>query len=487
MRKLLSVLFVLILLSVSSICVLAKVQVGEPVLEKFESPQFYKSGSGVVYQQTFQHSDSGYISIHFSKFDLAPGDYVEISNGQVTHRYDGKGKVIDGNERISDFWATHIPGDSAVVKLISTNPAGGSTFEIDQWVRGYEKEYIDTMMVEIMDTGDEAICSSDDKEWAKCYEGTSMYNKSKTVCRLLINGSTACTGWLLGSEGHVMTNNHCIDSQSDANNTDYEFMAEGASCSTSCSSWFACPGTVEATSGTLVKTSSTLDYSLILLPSNLTSTYGYLQLRDTLPTIGERIYIPQHNAAYGKMLAVNSDVVGGFCEIYSTDESPCMGGPGDIGYYADTEGGSSGSPVIAYGDNMVVALHHCANCPNRGVPIPAIIEDLGTSIPTDAVTQGLTDDMFVKFINMKRKADKYARAVVKIKDTDGNNVVGATVSITWSGTVSGTDSGVTNSKGKVVFKSPNDVGGTFTITVNDVVHSSYTYDPGLNIETSDTI
>ncbi|MCP5103524.1 MAG: PKD domain-containing protein [bacterium] len=56
-----------------------------------------------------------------------------------------------------------------------------------------------------------------------------------------------------------------------------------------------------------------------------------------------------------------------------------------MGYYADTAGGSSGSPVLGYSDNLVVALHHCANCPNRGVPIPSIISDLGGNIPNDAI------------------------------------------------------------------------------------------------------
>src|SRR3546814_8117553 len=53
----------------------------------------------------------------------------------------------------------------------------------------------------------------------------------------------------------------------------------------------------------------------------------------------------------------------------------CSGGANDIGYYCDTQGGSSGSPVIAYNDHLVVSLHHCANCPNRGVPIQAVITD----------------------------------------------------------------------------------------------------------------
>jgi PKD repeat protein len=375
--------------TVTSTPIQAKVQVGEEVQQSFETAHPYIGAKGIVWEQEFHWPNASYIAIHFTNFELAKGDYVEVSSpgGKFVYEYKLKGKKVnDQRESINEFWATHIPGDTAIVRLIGKNKKNGHGFVIDKWARGYEKEYVEAVMAGLEEEASlEAICSADDKEWAKCYLGTDMYNESKAVCRLLIGGTSACTGWLLGSEGHVMTNNHCISTQSSADNTDYEFMAEGATCSTDCSSWGACPGIVEASSGTMIKTSSTLDYTLILLPTNITSTYGYMQFRDTLPTIGERIYIPQHPGAKGKMLAVNSDTDGPYAKVYSTSMTPCMGGPGDIGYYADTEGGSSGSPVLGYTDNLVVALHHCANCPNRGVPIPSIITDLGTNIPNNAI------------------------------------------------------------------------------------------------------
>lgn len=381
-------LLVMLLLAVGTTSLFSLVKVGEEVCESFQTEHPYRGGNGVTLEKVYHWPNAGYISIHFSKFDLAPGDYLEITNPEGTYFYvyNGRGKAVrGGQEIISEFWATHIPGDTAVVRLHSRNPKGGFGFEIDKWVRGYEQTYIQALLAEQEDAETEAICSSDDMEWAKCYEGTTIYEKGRAVARLLMNGSSACTGWLLGSEGHVMTNNHCVDTQSTADNTDYEFMAEGATCATSCASWLACPGTVEATSGTLVKTDYDLDYSLILLPTNITSTYGYLQMRNELPAIGERIYIPQHASAWAKQFAVLSDVDGGYCDVYSTNQTPCHGGPGDIGYYCDTAGGSSGSPVLAYSDHLVVSLHHCATCPNRGVPIPPIITHMGTSVPANAI------------------------------------------------------------------------------------------------------
>jgi len=365
------------------------VQIGDEILEAYETMHPYKGG-GIAFEQVFHNPGSGYIAVHFSAFDLGPGDYVEIfsPDNQFSFTYRGKGKVVRGGEAVlSNFWARHIPGDTAIVRLYSNNRRGGWGFVIDKWVAGYQAHTIEALLTG-MDADIEAVCSTDDKEWAKCYDGTTMYDKGRAVARLLMNGSSACTGWLLGSEGHIITNNHCIGSQSTADNTDYEFMAEGANCTTNCASWLACPGTVEATSGTLVKTDTALDYTLVLLPTNITSTYGYLQFRNSLPTIGERIYIAQHPGAWAKQLAVVSDVDGGYCDIYSTNAAPCTGGPGDIGYYCDTAGGSSGSPVLAYSDHLVVSLHHCGTCPNRGIPIPPIITHMGSSIPANAIGGG---------------------------------------------------------------------------------------------------
>ncbi len=42
------------------------------------------------------------------------------------------------------------------------------------------------------------------------------------------------------------------------------------------------------------------------------------------------------------------------------------------GYLCDTEGGSSGSPVIAASTNNVVALHHLGGCYNKGAHISKI-------------------------------------------------------------------------------------------------------------------
>ncbi|NIM11614.1 MAG: PKD domain-containing protein, partial [Candidatus Aminicenantes bacterium] len=89
---------------------------------------------------------------------------------------------------------------------------------------------------------------------------------------------------------------------------------------------------------------------------------------------------------------------------------------------------------------------------------------------------------------IKKQGKNYtSTAVVTIWDTNNNPVADATVYITWSGVVSGSDSGVTGADGTVKFKSSKVKStGPFTITVDNVTHATLPYNPALNNETSDT-
>lgn len=372
------------------------VKVGEEVSFAYRSPavavQSFVKGQP-QWQIRIEDTRGTYICPHFSHFSLPDGAVavVRSEDGSRSWTYSGQGKGDLGTSG-EGFWGIHIPGQVAIVEIFSPVPLSEGAVVIDRYARGFRQGGLQDLRA--ADT--EAICGTDDSRWAPCYESSepTIYSEARAVARLLINGSSACTGWLVGDQGHLMTNEHCIGSSSAAANTDYEFMAEGSNCSTSCASWFACSGTVVATSATLIQLDSALDYALVKLPTNPTGTYGYMQLRDSAPSVNERIYIPQHPAGYGKKIAVESSASSdqsGYCEVYSTNQPPCSGGPGDIGYYADTQGGSSGSPVLGYSDHCVVALHHCANCPNRGVPIDAIISDLGSNVPPNAMCGGTNE------------------------------------------------------------------------------------------------
>jgi V8-like Glu-specific endopeptidase len=347
-----------------------QLQVGEYYPANIDTPWDYagaEAGEDVAaWRYELSHPGATYIAIHFTDFDLGPGDYLIVSDpaGGQSYTLKGMGKMEAGT-----FWSQHVKGDTAVLELIVTSQAGGQGFLIDQYAAGF---------VDLGDPpGSRAICGNDDKDNAICYEESHPieYDHGRAVARLLINGSGMCTGWLVSNDDHLFTNEHCISSASSALNTDYEFMSEAPNCPDyNCQLCY--PGDVFS-GATLIMVNANLDFCLVQINSgNPAATYGHLTLDNRIPTVGEQIYIPQHPGGRAKEFAIYSTYpsdTGGVPRVYTLNAPPCSGsGYYDVGYFADTEGGSSGSPVLATATHKVIALHHCANCPNRGVPIHLI-------------------------------------------------------------------------------------------------------------------
>ncbi|MEM9290997.1 MAG: PKD domain-containing protein [Acidobacteriota bacterium] len=394
----------------------APVTVGEFVPSVFETPHPYTAIGDkqptLIHSDTIQHLGATYIAVHFQGMRLAPEDYVIVrspDNAQ-SWTYTGSGKGANRVIAKNGWYATHVKGDTAIVELFTTSGTSNRWgYRIDGYARGYNQQEINNFWLqglgEIMNLPEpvyqKSLCGADDSRNAVCYQSSepAIYNKSRAVARLTINGTGRCTGWLVGSEGHLITNEHCIGNANDANNTDYEFEAEANTCGQNCDFAGACRGQIQP-SGTLVQVDAPLDYALVKLPDVVADAYGFLQLRGSGPQTGERIYIPQHPSGWGKRIAVASthqQDTSGFPTITGLGEPSCGGSLPDAGYWADTRGGSSGSPVLGYGDHLVVALHHCRGnspCtnnggdPNRGVPIDFVINDLGSNLPPNSVPSG---------------------------------------------------------------------------------------------------
>jgi len=337
-----------------------------------ETPHPYapsETAGAPAWVDVIEHTGAAFIKIHFSRFDLAPGDRVIVRSpdGGQSFRYENTGRKTSTP---GTFWATFIRGDAAVVELFVSGAGGYYGYAIDRYVPG-EPGLFEGL------PGPESVCGSQDWENAACYSGT-MHERARAVTRYMFQkqGSTyVCSGWLVGSEGHVMSNNHCIEQQSVLDTADFEFMAEG-SCGDFCDSWGFCGGPVWSGSATLVETNSYLDYSLYHLSGGPQNSYGFLQVRESGPVVGEEIFIAQHPNGWGKKISRDSDQdSGGTCKIASLNPNGCAGSPG-VHYYCDTAGGSSGSPVLSASDFLVVALHNCGGCTNSGLNLTGIGDDL---------------------------------------------------------------------------------------------------------------
>jgi hypothetical protein len=379
--------------------------VGEHIKGSFASPSPYQgnpSRDAVLAWSDVIHYESGtYIAPYFSMMDLGPGDYVVLRAPDNSRKWVYENTGVNGQGTKGGFWGIPIYGNTAIVELYVTSDTGGQGYAISQFARGFTRTEMG------FDEG-ESICTADDTQEAKCFMNSEpeVYDKARAVVRIISNGNAHCTGWIVGDEGHILTNEHCVTDQAGANNLTLELMAEGPDCATDCSSSLGCPGIIEATGPTFIKDSAPLDYALLLptgTVNNLPDTYGFMQLRASGAVLNEQIYIPQHPAGWGKRVAFSSsypdDVNGnaGLGQVNSVTEAACSaGGPQDVGYWLDTQGGSSGSPVLGYSDHKIVALHHCRGSgfctsggagddPNRGVPIQNIIADLGADLPNGAV------------------------------------------------------------------------------------------------------
>ncbi|GAX12139.1 hypothetical protein FisN_1Hu064 [Fistulifera solaris] len=345
------------------LCNLASAQVLEKIGDIFPI-QFRSNGVSDIEEKDtplgklyiFTHPGATYIALHFAELDLLEGDSIEVTdaNGGQAYTLTGKGKG-----RGAAFWSQHVKGDTIILNTLkmSHNFDKSSLFVVDEYAAGFESL-------------SETICGTDNKENAACYQSSfpTEYNKSRAVARLLINGSNLCTGFLVSGSNHLLTNYHCIKTAADALNTDYEFMSEAPTCISS-NSQLSHKGAM-FDGAVLIKTSAELDYTLVQLSNgNPSSLYGFLELDEQLAPVGGQVYIPQHPGGKAKQLAIFSshaaDASDGFCHINNVGNTGCGGSfSTNLFYYCDTEGGSSGSPVISRLTNKVVGLHKCGGCTN---------------------------------------------------------------------------------------------------------------------------
>ncbi|KAJ8574838.1 hypothetical protein ON010_g4375 [Phytophthora cinnamomi] len=248
---------------------------------------------------------------------------------------------------------------------------------------------------------DESRCADDNTKRAICYYSDNttqtVYLASRAVARLNTprgSGESAfCTGWLLGNQGHIMTNYHCVSTDAEAAGTTVEFMVEDSACSEGVSCKLnECEGKMVSFTTEFIRSSEVLDYALLKLPTDgaqTAQTYGYLRLKTRDGVVGEQLYIPQHPVGGNKRISLEDDYASKL-GLLRLNASNC--GITGYAYNGDTKTGSSGSPVLSFSDHGVVALHHCGEmCANTGIPAKDIVADLKANGIDVAAFDGIDD------------------------------------------------------------------------------------------------
>ena len=336
---------------------------------------------------TLRYPGASYIKVHFDRLLLLPGDAVTVSDPSGTESQ----RITGGAAQ----WAMSVTGDTALVRLVpaTLDPLGlrqrlagtasGLAVRVDRVARGFSASELaarlaaDQAAKPVRTTSKpESICGGvDDKRDAVCYKSSDpvAYNRSKAVARLLIDGVELCTGWRIGPSNRMLTNHHCFTDSATAANTEVWFNYECAVCG-----GFEVLRPTKVSGDTVLATDQRLDFTLFTVRDFPSITrFGYLELDVRPLQRGEELYIAQHPGGDPRMMAMDTrGTGGGDCSV----ADPAYDGYGqdtDVAYYCDTEGGSSGSPVLSRYTNKVIALHHFGGCPNSGVRADLLYDAIG--------------------------------------------------------------------------------------------------------------
>jgi hypothetical protein len=326
-------------------------------------------------REVFGYPGASYVKLHFRRLAMLPGDYLTVSSpdGKESYRYDAP-KVLDTGR--ADKWAMSVTGDTAVLEMHRAGDALGLSnllgtlgVRVDRVARGFgraeQARQPEGQLTAPGRTGrEESVCGSDTSADAVCYRSADpvAYTKSKAIARLLINGTELCTGWRVGANDRMLTNNHCFTTSSEAYDTEVWFNYQCASCG-----GYDVFQPTKVWAGKVLSTDHTYDYTLFTVGDfKAVEKFGYLQLDTARPVKDQELYVPQHPAGEPTRIAGSLGERAGNCSV----ADPAYTGytaNSDVAYYCDTEGGSSGSPVLSRRTNKVVALHHFGGCPNSGV------------------------------------------------------------------------------------------------------------------------
>ncbi|WP_433827525.1 trypsin-like serine peptidase [Actinoplanes sp. CA-015351] len=324
----------------------------------------YLSGPKV---QKFHYPGASYVKVHFDRMAMLPGDYLTVSNpsGTESYRYDAP------KEPESSRWAMSITGETAVVRMHrAVNPLGLGDLlgdlgvRVDRVAKGFDRTEKASKRQKAGPGREESVCGADTSSDAVCYQSADpvAYTKSKAIARLLINGTELCTGWRVGPQNRMITNNHCLTSTGEAYDTEVWFNYQCAKCG-----GYDVFKPTKVWGDKVLATDKTLDYTLFSVDGFATvEKFGYLTFDTTRPVRGQELYVPQHPAGEPTKIAGAKGDKASNCAVENPDYTGYTA-HSDVSYFCDTAGGSSGSPVLSRRTNKVVALHHFGGCPNSGV------------------------------------------------------------------------------------------------------------------------
>lgn len=330
----------------------------------------------VSWSETIFSPGATFIRVHFDKLNLPDGDYVTVSSPDTDEFWTYSGRGPNGT---GEFWAFAVESDTAVVELHSGPKRRGGQYgvKIDRIAHGTKPLWGDDDNPPV----EKVICGTDGKQNAVCHSGIN----TRPVARLSFQSggsSYVCTGWLVAGSNSstLLTNNHCFDTQSETSTVQARFNYQTTTCTgTTTASYTTYAG------GTFLRTSASLDYTIITLQGNPEATWGEYVATTKTPTVGMLMNFPQHPGGGLKKIGYwkdsgqtqRCDVAGANVSISGYSSGSQMT------YSCDSEGGSSGSPIMDAGTGRIIGLHHLggvggSTCLNSATQMKNVCASAGT-------------------------------------------------------------------------------------------------------------
>lgn len=307
------------------------------------------SDGSMVWSGTFRSPGATGVRLHLEDVKLPEGAaiYVFDRRGQAFGPYTGRAKslwthTVAGDELVLQV---HLPvaerfglaGAKGLFEVVTLSHLG------DRYAFGAG------------DAPEKAFCSWNESciTNAECASIPSGVQALQSAAAYLLydlpGGTYLCTGGLLNdtsSSGtpYLLTANHCFSTQSAATSLEAYFQWT-VPCGGSCGTQFSPPGSVPRTTGaTLLATSATTDFTFVELSQAAPAGSAFLGWSTTAVanSAGTDLYRVSHPS--GSPQAYSEQEV-------NTSAGTCGGYPRGNFIYSDatlgdTEGGSSGSPVV---------------------------------------------------------------------------------------------------------------------------------------------
>ena len=319
-------------------------------------------GGGMVWTGTFRSEGANAVRLRLDNVDLPVGSelYVFGEYGHVFGPYTNGDVVADTGV----LWTNTVAGESISLQLHT--PVSKLRGERAGFFTVGKLSHLGDRYLFGAQAQEKAFCSWNDS----CIRNASCENipnavqvAEDAVAYLLysVNGGTyLCTGGLVNDTAnsgtpYLLTANHCFSSQTSASSLEAYFQWS-VGCGSSCGTQYFPPGSVSVVNGsTLLATDAGTDFTLVQLASAApagTALLGWTT-SPVANSSGTDLYRVSHPS--GSPQAYSEQSV-------NTSAGTCRTLPrGDFIYsdatLGDTEGGSSGSPVVNGSGQVVGQLY----------------------------------------------------------------------------------------------------------------------------------